>query len=401
MSNQDLKNLEEKLKNYINAIDQSYMKTDQNHTKKETDKIDEFIDKFYSKSDNKWSTQNDQSDNSGSTVITAAKEFNEFIDVLKSIKFEADVIPYTDITRIVFENSQEELKDIIKDRLDKNWSHYLKNVDNNASHQLKRNFLKIKEHIGLSTLQKDHVPNGISDEIVYYEKRIDNMNESIEEFETKLAQYQNDYSKMQNELKDTYDKVITQFISILGIFAAILMGAFGSIHSFTSIFNNAHRLPIGNVLVISSIGASGVIVIIFFLLHGMSKIIGREISSCKCKEKKKASNSFFKKLVNSFNGKDDSNVCNCSVVERYPVVIITHYLLYFIMITGFAIIYLDNNSTFDSAYTNSLPILANIFLFYLFSIMFLLSLHNMFATKPRDKSLIDHTKYKTAKLFKK
>lgn len=65
--------------------------------------------------------------------------------------------------------------------------------------------------------------------------------------------------------------MITNFITILGIFAAILMGAFGSIQAFSSLFDNAVFLDLGKLLIISSVGASSVVLILFFLLNGIAE----------------------------------------------------------------------------------------------------------------------------------
>lgn len=87
------------------------------------------------------------------------------------------------------------------------------------------------------------------------------------------------YSELKNEANKQYQSILAQFIAILGIFAAILMGAFGAIQGFTSLFSNAHKLSMGEILIISSIGASSIILILFFLLNGISKLIGRSLWS--------------------------------------------------------------------------------------------------------------------------
>lgn len=115
-------------------------------------------------------------------------------------------------------------------------------------------FYKIIEHLRLAINQK----NGL-----YTEQKIDilNLTDKI------------------NQTKETYDSMISNYISILGILAAILMTAFGGIQAFTAIYNKSNGFSVVDSVIIACIGFLGIILMIFMLLNGISKLAGKSISS--------------------------------------------------------------------------------------------------------------------------
>ncbi|UQW81389.1 hypothetical protein [Staphylococcus edaphicus] len=70
----------------------------------------------------------------------------------------------------------------------------------------------------------------------------------------------------------------SNYISILGIFAAILMTAFGGIQSFTSIYQN-NSFPLDDSLLIACIGFIGIILLIFLLMNSIAKLTGKKLDS--------------------------------------------------------------------------------------------------------------------------
>src|SRR5699024_3864448 len=239
--------------------------------------------------------------------------------------------PYSKITKILFSEIQTELLDIFESYLQENWFNYISTVGD-IDDDLKRKYLKIKEHIALSIVQRTHIDKRMTNKLKEFDENYKKVNESFNTFEEKLKD-------IQKEVKNKYDNIITQFIGILGIFSAILMGAFGSKQGFTSIYNNAHILPIGKISIVSSIGCSAVIFILFFLLNAISKMIGSNISSCDCYNEKKGSPGIFqslkKSLRNAYVGSE--TVCTCSLFEKHPSLVIIHYALFFIAVSGFSL----------------------------------------------------------------
>lgn len=115
-------------------------------------------------------------------------------------------------------------------------------------------FYKIIEHLKLAIHQK----RGL------YEEQKDEINELTQKI---------------TETKETYDSMISNYISILGILAAILMTAFGGIQAFTAIYNKNNGFNVIDSVMIACIGFLGILLMIFMLLNGISKLAGRSISS--------------------------------------------------------------------------------------------------------------------------
>src|SRR5690625_583085 len=110
----------------------------------------------------------------------------------------------------------------------------------------------------------------------------------------------------------------------------------GSFQSFTSIFSNAENIPIGKTLLISAAGASGVSLILFLLLHAISKLTSFTLSNCDCRNRKKkykgAIGLVTASLRNSLFGEESEPECTCSLFNKYPTIFIINYLFYYIAV---------------------------------------------------------------------
>src|SRR5699024_4154438 len=67
------------------------------------------------------------------------------------------------------------------------------------------------------------------------------------------------------------------FISILGIFAAIMMATFGAIQGFTAIFSNENNYSLTTIILISCFGLFALISILYILLYSISRLIDKEL----------------------------------------------------------------------------------------------------------------------------
>lgn len=138
--------------------------------------------------------------------------------------------------------------------------------------------IKLIEHIELAQQQKDALFQKQEKEI----QRMKKLNAVILTELDKIKEISNTVKELQNttrQLHNSNEGMISNFISILGILAAILMGAFGAIEGFTSLFDNAHKISIGKLLILSSIGASSIILILFFLLNAIAKLTERSLAN--------------------------------------------------------------------------------------------------------------------------
>ena len=117
--------------------------------------------------------------------------------------------------------------------------------------------LKIYEHMTLAQQQLDSFFHK-------HQRDIERIDVSLKELEV---------------LKKELQEISSSYINILGIFAAILMGAFGAMQGFSSLFANAQHMKLSKILVISGVGGLAVIAILHMLLHSVSKLAEKNLSS--------------------------------------------------------------------------------------------------------------------------
>src|SRR5690625_4864621 len=242
---------------------------------------------------------------SGGVYETGTEEvIKEFLDWLKALPF--DLLPYAAVSQFLYSNESEDLLNFIE-ILEQIIFEYFRDDFENVDY---KKGMKIIEHLELAKQQKDNLFLKHEQEIKRIKKiAAHNAKKSVE-----IQQLQEKTETLQTtteELQEDNQKIMTNYISILGIFAAILMGAFGSIQGFSSIFNNAHNLHISDILIISSIGASSVILILFFLLNGIAKLTGKRLSS---------------------STDDDS-----PILKKHPTLVITHLVLVLLSLIGTSI----------------------------------------------------------------
>lgn len=332
-------------------------------------------------------------------IDNTENQFNEMLSSLKKAKFEQEVINYSRVTEIIFEKTEDELLDILELYLEESWGRYVQNNDDDIDNILEKRFLKIKEHIILSVKQKNQISSNLSQKYDHFFGKFSEVKKNLNILEGKITSANEKLVENEEAYEEKYNSITTQFITILGIFAAILMGAFGSLQGFSSMFSNAQSIPIGNILILSAIGGSLVILILFFLLSGVAKLTGRKLASCTCHiRKNKGFLSIAAGIKKALYGdsEDNERICKCSLFEKYPSIVVIHYLLYFIMLTGFALIFIDKNSKFELNFNPPFGYLTTVIILYLFGIISLIFIHKAFVTKRKGQDW-----YKQFKLIRK
>lgn len=237
-------------------------------------------------------------------------QFDQFMSTLEETSFTHHIIPYDRITKSVFENTPEEdLDEFTEDLYKRGTEHFSKKdtvgsnttdekIDTGEDSNFEKMYFKILRHINLALVQKYTLMKIQIKEV-----------EALKRDQQRLI---NQYDALKKDAESQSRNMLTQFITILGIFAAILMGAFGAIQGFANLFDNAHKLELGVLLIISSIGASSVLLILFFLLNGIAKLTDRSLSS--------------------------TNKVDATTFEKHPTLVIVHGVLIFIALVGVALI---------------------------------------------------------------
>lgn len=307
--------------------------------------------------------------------------FSLLINSIKSVEFEEDVIPYTMITKLIYTETRynRELYDTLEDNMKKDWERY-NNKNEDVSSEATRIFLKIKEHIGLSIIQRNHINDRLNDQL---NETLDKLDETKSE----LTSMSTELDEVAKESREKADSLVVQFISILGIFAAIIMGAFGSFQGFTSIFSNAENIPIGKTLIISAAGAAGVSLILFLLLHAISKLTSFPLSNCDCHNRRKTP---ITRLTESFQAvfgtKGGTAKCTCSLFNKYPTIFIINYLFYYVAVTGFVFMYFNFMDYFNMNVFIHIIIVST---FYFIATVSLIIIHKYLIDKDSDVSLTE------------
>lgn len=260
------------------------------------------------------------------------KKFSDLLEFIKDSKYIIEYMPYSDITEIINEDSSMDTHDDIQQLIISLWTKYrdekienhlesslnfdldmnlewdfLTGTGNTESElvRLERPVYKIVEHIKLAFLQRSISIKAREDSLNHIDAEIKEKEEILDKLEIKIQ-------TLEEGIDDKLKSNTLSMVSVLGIFAAVLMGAFGAIQGFTSLFANAQDLDLGEVLIISSIGASSVLLILFFLLNGIGKITGRSLSS--------------------------STKENSTLLEKHPTIVIAHGILLLVALTGAALL---------------------------------------------------------------
>ena len=320
----------------------------------------------------------DETSTSDETSISI--EFNNLMESLNEVGIPLDVIPYSEITRLIYDDmlDKKELLDSIDGNLMQDFESYQRQHD--PSKEVTRIFMKITEHVSLSIIQRNHISDSLSN-------RIGKISESARKTEMSVTDINTELKEAIISAENAHekaDKLIVQFIAILGIFAAIMMGTMGSFQSFTSIFSNAENIPIGKTLSISAAGASGVSLILFLLLHAISKLTSFSISNCDCSNKRIGSISASLRL-RAFGGSLKSK-CTCSLFNKYPTIFIVNYLFYYIAFTGFIFMYFNFYNYFNMKFWLHPLIIGG---FYFIATIILVFVHRYIIDKRSDEGLLN------------
>lgn len=148
------------------------------------------------------------------------------------------------------------------------------------------------------------------------------VDEQISSLESKIKELRS----LNNKVKKKSKKMQKDFISILGIFAAILLASFGGLTVLSNILNDIDA-PIGKIMILGSLSLMAILTILFLLLNGIAKLTGEGLRNCQCKKGK----------------------CNCTIDRKHPTLFISGmFSLIIILIGSFELLmdfeYLRNNS---------------------------------------------------------
>lgn len=164
---------------------------------------------------------------------------------------------------------------------------------------------KIKENIELAIIQYKH----FFAELTNTYNELKQVNKGYEQTNDEFKKVTKDFKQASTKL----DNSSSNFISMLGVFSALIFGVFGGFDAFKSIFSNINKASITMVIINSSILMIGLIILIFLLIQSISILSGKTFLACGCKNTSECSHEFY---------------------ERYPLFSFSISLFLFILVLG-------------------------------------------------------------------
>lgn len=168
----------------------------------------------------------------------------------------------------LFQKQEQQLQELNKKMLDVHES--LEQYENSKVRieQKLEDFAEISEHL-----------DSFNESIHNFENKMSDFESKTSEFESKVSNFDTNFKEFEGKferIEKSTEQITVNLISILGIFASILLGAYGAIQGFANIFSNANKISIGKILMLSSIGASAILLILFFLMSSIARLTDRK-----------------------------------------------------------------------------------------------------------------------------
>ena len=143
--------------------------------------------------------------------------------------------------------------------------------------------------------------NDATEELTVATDGLNKVEKSYKEILDKYKKVSKKYDEVSNkydEVSNKLDSSSSDFISMLGIFSALIFAVFGGFEAFKSIFTNINKASISMIIINSSILMIGLIVLVFLLIQSICILSGKTFLACGCK---------------------NISICSHKFYERYPL----------------------------------------------------------------------------------
>lgn len=264
--------------------------------------------------------------------------------IAKLSYFETEMLPYSAASKFIYEINDDDVEyffeffqEMLADRmvdapaeevfkkatkliehleLASSQKAYLFQKQEQQLQDLNKKMLEVHESLNQYENSKVRIEEKL-DEFAEVSEHLDAFNESIHNFGEKVSNFDSKFTEVEGKferIEKSTEQITVNLISILGIFASILLGAYGSIQGFSNIFTNANKISIGKILMLSSIGASAILLVLFFLMSSIARLTDR-------------------KYGNDGNG----------FINRHPIMFFSHCILAIIFTAGAVIELIKND----------------------------------------------------------
>lgn len=247
---------------------------------------------------------------------------------------------YSEISKVVYE-----FKDDSIDILRINLSEIKKMAYEDGSLDVSKKIDKLIDHADLAEYQRKLIEDvgkeqkvlieGFQRVLTHTRKKLAETKEETEEAKgelietkTQLKIAKEELIETKSEINNNYDRVdseisklrkdssgiYTQFVTILGVFAAIIFGAFGGVEILGNVLGNIQDVSTPKLIVFSSFSIAGIVFLLFILMSGIARLTDKNIRSCNC---------------------DYHNAeCKHSAFTKHPTIIIISFILFYTAMVG-------------------------------------------------------------------
>lgn len=222
-----------------------------------------------------------------------------------------EVMNYSDIAKFVFDINPEDIEYLYR-----NLSKLKEISQKKGNTKIKNIIIKIKKHIELETCRLEYLEEKQKQELLTI------LTKSTEDTVSEVSSIKEELDLCSEKIKKHNDEInnfYTNIITILGLFAAIVVTFFGGLGAISSVFSNIDTISKYRLLFIVLLVVFAMFNIVFMALYYIAKISDKSIykeclNSCKKKKIKNEDSTINKKAkCNS-----EKNIF-CSKI-RYPII---------------------------------------------------------------------------------
>lgn len=215
--------------------------------------------------------------------VFTASLFDELLEKCKELN--PSLIPYSGITNIIFAPSYSyyQTENTFTEKFKSEFEKYLtRKYDGSIEKEYNQPIKTADLYKGNNTQREIRISQEDEVGVIIVYKIIQHAELAISQKESLYETQRDDIARLSydiNEASNKYDNMISNFISILGIFAAIMMSSFGVIQGFTAIYTNENNFGLSEIFIISSFVLFALLSVIYLLFYSIAKLTGRELSN--------------------------------------------------------------------------------------------------------------------------
>lgn len=180
-------------------------------------------------------------------------------------------ILYSEISQNIFQYNTNEVG-LILTNIDRLVNFSLRNENRESNQQVVDIVLRVYDHIHLADIQSSVIANIAKEQTRFVNKQNRNLTKEFNDFKEKLAETNANYGKKVEKAQQNY-------VTVLGLFIAILIATGGVFVQSSSLFNNIVKVSIessGKLILAASIVSAIIGNLIFFMACFIAKISGIE-----------------------------------------------------------------------------------------------------------------------------